>query len=122
MRPLNLVARFLLEIAALIALGYWGYQLAEGGLRYVLAGGIPLLAAAAWGIFAVRGDPSRSGKAPVPVSGLIRLMIEFAFFALAAFGMYSSGMQTLALMFAGAVAVHYAISMDRIRWLIAHRA
>jgi hypothetical protein len=121
MRPLNLVVRFLLEIAALIALGYWGYQMAEGGLRYIVAGGIPLLAAAVWGIFAVRGDPSRSGKAPVPVSGLIRLIIEFAFFALAAVGMYSSGMQTLALVFALAVAAHYALSLDRIRWLVDQR-
>jgi hypothetical protein len=121
MRPLNLLSRFLLEIAALVALGNWGYGMVENGLRYVLAAGIPLLAAAVWGIFAVPGDPSRSGKAPVPVSGGLRLAIELAFFALAAFAMYASGMQTLALIFAAAIAVHYLVSIQRIKWLLAQK-
>jgi hypothetical protein len=119
MRPLNLVARLLLEIAALVALGYWGYQMVEGGLRFALAAGIPLLAAAVWGIFAVPADPSRSGKAPVPVSGVIRLIIELAFFALAAYAMFASDMQILSLVFIIAVAAHYLISLERVRWLLA---
>jgi hypothetical protein len=121
MRPMNLIARFLLEIAALVALGYWGYRMADGNLRFVFAAGIPLFAAAMWGIFAVPGDPSRSGKAPVPVSGSLRLAIELAFFAIAAYALYASGMQSLALVFALAVAVHYLISMDRIRWLLSYK-
>jgi hypothetical protein len=121
MRPMNLIARFLLEIAALVALGYWGYQMAESGLRFILAAALPLLAAAMWGIFAVPGDPSRSGKAPVPVNGSIRLAIELAFFALAAYALYDSDMQSLALVFAIAVAVHYLISMERNRWLLSFK-
>jgi hypothetical protein len=119
MRPFNLVARFLLEIAALVALGNWGYGMVEGGLRYVLAAGIPIMAAAVWGIFAVKEDPSRSGHAPVPVSGPIRLLIELAFFGLAAYAMYAAGMQTLALLFAAAVIIHYLASLSRIKWLLA---
>jgi hypothetical protein len=121
MRPMNLIARFLLEVAALVALGYWGYRMVDGDLRFVLAAAVPLLAAVVWGIFAVPGDPSRSGKAPVPVSGSIRLAIELAFFASGAYALYASDMQSLALVFALAVAVHYLISMDRIRWLLSYK-
>jgi hypothetical protein len=119
MRPFNLVARFLLEIAALVALGNWGYGMVAGGLRFVLAAGIPIIAAAVWGIFAVKEDPSRSGDAPVPVSGPVRLLIELAFFGLAAYAMVAAGMQTLALLFAAAVMIHYFASHTRIKWLLA---
>jgi hypothetical protein len=119
MRPFNLVARFLLEIAALVALGNWGYGMAEGGLRFVLAAGIPIIAAAVWGIFAVKEDPSRSGHAPVPVRGPVRLLIELAFFGLAAYAMVAAGMQPLALLFVAAVIIHYFASHARIKWLLA---
>jgi hypothetical protein len=35
--------------------------------------------------------------------------------------LYASDMQSLALVFALAVAVHYLISMDRIRWLLSYK-
>ena len=79
--PANLAVRFVLEITGLVALGWWGWNHADGVLRFVLALGIPVLAAAAWGTFAVPGDPSRSGRAPVPVSGIVRVLLELAFFA-----------------------------------------
>jgi len=65
LHPISLALRFLLELAALIALGLWGAH--QAGIALALA--LPATAAALWGIFAVPGDPSRSGKAPVPVSG-----------------------------------------------------
>jgi hypothetical protein len=119
MRPFNLVARFLLEIAALVALGNWGYGMVEGALRFVLAAGIPIMAAAVWGVFAVKDDPSRSGHAPVPVRGPVRLLIELAFFGLAAYAMVAAGMQTLALLFIAAVIIHYLASHARTKWLLA---
>jgi hypothetical protein len=62
MRPLNLVARFLLEIAALVALGYWGYQMAEGGLRYVVAAGIPTVGGCRVGHLCRSGRSQPVGK------------------------------------------------------------
>jgi hypothetical protein len=118
MRPLNLAARFLLEIAALVALGNWGYHMRDDGWRYLLAAAFPIVAAAVWGIFAVPGDPSRSGTAPVRVPGAVRLGIELVFFGLAAYAMFAAGMQALALVFSVAVAVHYVASLPRIRWLL----
>jgi len=51
--PINLVFRFGLEIAALAAFGIWGWNQADGWLKFVLALGIPLLASILWGIFAL---------------------------------------------------------------------
>lgn len=116
--PINLAVRFLLEIAALVAIGYWGWSQHEGLLRFVLAVGGPLIAAILWGTLTVPGDPSRSGKAPVPVPGLVRLVLELALFAFAAWALYDAGQPTLALILAAIVIIHYALSYDRISWLL----
>ena len=116
--PLNLAVRFVLEIAALVAIGYWGWTQHDGFVRYLLAIGGPLLAAVLWATFAVPDDPSRSGKAPVPVPGIIRLALELALFAFAAWALYDAGNSLLALILAAVVLVHYALSYDRIAWLL----
>ena len=64
--PINLAIRFLLEVAALLSMGIWGWRFGEGWLRLALAALIPTAAAVLW----------------------------------------------------GTVAVHYAISYDRVMWLI----
>jgi len=79
---------------------------------------LPILAAVVWGTFAVLDDPSRSGNAPVPVSGAIRLVLELVFFALATYALYSTGKEQYAWIFLGIVLIHYAISYDRIAWLL----
>ncbi len=86
--PLNLAFRFLLEIAALAAMTYWGWTQHDGIWRIVFAVGVPLLAAVLWGTFAVPDDPSRSGKAPVPVPGIVRLLLELAIFTFAIWALY----------------------------------
>ncbi len=116
--PLNLAVRFILEIAALVAIGYWGWTQHDGFVRYLLAIGGPILAAILWGTFAVPDDPSRSGKAPVPVPGIVRLALELALFAFAAWALYDAGNSLLALILAAVVVVHYALSYDRIAWLL----
>jgi drug/metabolite transporter (DMT)-like permease len=116
--PLNLAVRFLLEIAALVAIGYWGFREHTGILQFLLGIGLPLLAAASWGIFAVPGDRSRSGDAPVPVPGVVRLILELALFGLAAWALYDAGNPVLAFVLAGVTLVHYALSYDRVAWLL----
>jgi hypothetical protein len=116
--PINLGFRLILELIALVMYGYWGWNANDGILRYVLVIALPIVAAAAWGTFAVLDDPSRSGKAPMPVSGSIRLFIELSFFALAAYALKLIGNEQFALIFSGAVLFHYAISYDRIGWLL----
>jgi len=116
--PINLLIRFLLEVIALIAMGIWGWHQATGALQYVFAIGIPLFFTTLWGVFAVPDDPSRSGKAPVPIPGWLRLVFELVFFAFATWGMYQLDWLIAAMIFGGIVVIHYIVSYDRIQWLL----
>ena len=118
--PINLAIRFILELTALVALGIWGWKQSDGWLRFALSFGIPIIAAAIWGIFAVPNDPSRSGEAPIVISGILRLAIELAFFSIAAWTMHHMGYTRLSCIFGIIIVVHYISSYDRIIWLIFH--
>lgn len=109
--PINLTLRFILELVGLFALGYWGWTQHSGLYRWLLAIGVPLLAAVLWGTFRVPNDP---GKAPVAVPGWVRLLLEAAYFTSAVLAFYASGKSTWALVFGLVVIVHYAVSYDRI--------
>jgi len=115
--PVNLGIRFALELAALTAFGVGGYRLARGILGIVLAVVVPLVAAAVWGTFNVKDDRSRSGGAPVAVPGAVRLGIEAIFFGFAT-AVFLRVTPVLGVTLGTAVAVHYAFSLDRIRWLL----
>ena len=117
--PLNLGIRFILEVVALVAVGMWGWKLTDSWLRLVLVIGLPLLLAAIWVTFAVPDDPSRSGSAPIVTPGLVRLLIELGIFAFATWAFYDLGHLRLAIAFAIVVVIHYAVSYDRIMWLLA---
>jgi hypothetical protein len=116
--PVNLAFRFLLELAALGAMGVWGWHHGAGPFRALLALALPLAGAALWGVFAVRGDPSRSGSAPIPVPGFLRLGLEAAFFGFAAWALHATGHRTSAALFGVGVILHYAVSYDRVAWLL----
>jgi len=121
MHPLNLALRFVLEVAALVAAGLYGWKLGEGPLRLLAAAGLPLVLAILWGTFAVPGDPSRSGTAPVPVPGVARLALELAIFGFATWALYSLGLPWWSLALGGLTAFHYALSRKRLSWLLGKR-
>jgi hypothetical protein len=116
--PLNLFVRGLLELTALVLIALGAYRLVGGGwVGWLLGFAAVLVAMVAWVTFAVPGDRSRSGNAPVPVPGVVRLIVEFDVFAAAVFlGWFVS--PTFAVVFGAAVAVHYLVSLDRLRWLL----
>jgi hypothetical protein len=116
--PINLVFRFLLEVCVLVAVGFWGWYQGDGWLRFIFGFGLPILFAAIWGTFNVPNDPSRSGKAPIVTRGFIRLALELTIFALATWALYDVGSTKMSLTFGALVAVHYALSYDRIKWLL----
>lgn len=116
--PINLAVRFLLELSTLLVMGLWGWSQSDGWLRFVLASGIPILFAVLWGTFAVLNDPSRSGGAPIPVPGIVRLGLELTFFAIGTWMLYKMGLPLLGLIFGSVVVVHYLASYDRVSWLI----
>lgn len=116
--PNNLILRFLLEIAALFAVGWWGWRQSDSWTRILWAVGLPLVMAVIWGTFAVPEDPSRSGNAPVVTPGIIRLVIELAFFGLATWTLYDLRMTRASMLFGLVVLIHYGLSYDRISWLL----
>jgi hypothetical protein len=99
----NLALRFLLELCALAALGYWGFQ--AGGTLLVkigLAVGAPLIAAIVWGTFI-------APKASVPVPMWLWLVLQVAVFGCAAAGLAAAGQHTLAVTFTLAVLINSAV-------------
>ncbi len=118
----QLALRLVLELGSLAAIGVGVYQsAAPGPMAWLLAVAAPAAAAVAWGTFAVKGDPSRSGKAPVEVPGWLRLAIEVAVFG--------TGTVLLALrhhwiwfgLLAAGLVVHHAGTTARLTWLLGRR-
>lgn len=116
--PVNLAFRLFLELAAYFALGYWGWTQHEGIWRFVWGIGLIAVAAVIWGTFAVPDDPSRSGKAPVPVPGAVRLVIELAFFAAGTWAFFVADRPIWGLALGILTVIHYGLSYDRIIWLL----
>jgi hypothetical protein len=99
----NLALRFILELCALGALGYWGYRTGSGLLlKIVLTVGAPLLAAVVWGAFI-------APKASVPVPIWLWLVLQALIFGLATAGLVATGHQTLAVAFVLAVLINGAL-------------
>ena len=96
----NLAVRFLLELCALGALGYWGFKTGNGTLTKVVLGvGSPLVAAAVWGVFV-------SPQAAVQLPGLVVLILQALVFGSAAAGLVTTGHRTLALVFVVIVVIN----------------
>ena len=87
-------------------------------MRIVLAVGLPLIAAVLWGVFRVDNDPN---KAVVVIPGWLRLLLEWGLFALGVALMAATGDWLTALIFAALIVLHYALSLDYLRWKIAQR-
>jgi hypothetical protein len=81
-RGINLALAFSLELAALAALGYWGYCTGNSTFTSLLLGiGIPLIAAILWGLFAA---PRARYPNPLLKVAVKALVFGAAFFALLA--------------------------------------
>ena len=105
----NLGARFLLELSALAALGYWGSQTGPLAVSIVLAIAAPLAGAVLWGVYAA---PKSRHRLP----GEKRLVVEIPFFGAATAGLAATGQWVLAAIFAVAVVlselVTYGLAAD----------
>lgn len=118
MSPANLGLRFVLELAALAGIADFAWRLASGPWRIVLAAGAVAAAAALWTVFAVPGDPSRSGHAPVAVPGVVRLALEWLILFGGAWAFQLAGNTLIGIALACAVVLHYLFSAERIIWLL----
>jgi Protein of unknown function (DUF2568) len=99
----NLALRFLLELCALGALGYWGFNAGNATIaRIALGVGTPLVAAVVWGTFV-------SPRAPVELPGALVVVLQALVFGSAAAGLAASGHRTLALVFVVVVLINVVL-------------
>jgi hypothetical protein len=98
LRVVNLTVAFLLELAVLIALCYWGFQL-SGAVRFVAGLGAPILFAVLWGLFA-------APKASVPLHGVANATFQITWFACGAAALVLADLPAAGI----ALAVVYAVN------------
>ena len=118
MHTANLLLRFFLELAALAGFAILAWNLTGGFWRYVAVVAAVVLIGAVWATFAVPDDPSRSGNAPVPVPGAVRLVLELAILLGGAWAFHASGFTWAGLTISALVIAHYLLWIDRIVWLL----
>ncbi|HEY9369696.1 YrdB family protein [Streptomyces sp.] len=99
---------FLLELAALALLAWWGWQCSENtALRLLAAVGAPLTAAVLWGLFA-----SPKAEIALPLAGV--LAVKALVFGAAALALYALGRHGWAAVFAVVVTVNTVLAtLDR---------
>lgn len=115
--PIVLGIRFILEMAGLFSLGFWGWTFGPGFLRYLLAILLPGLAAIAWVTFRAI-EPVEPKPIPRLVTGRVRLGLELAFFGLATAAWFHSGQTVGGILFGLGVCFLHLASIDRIGWLL----
>ncbi len=101
-RAANDVLRFLLELCAVAAAGYWGFGIADGVLSWLLGLGAPILVIMLWGAFVA---PKASRRLPDPP----RLVLELWIFAAASVGLAAAGEPVLGASLAIAVVVNIGL-------------
>jgi Protein of unknown function (DUF2568) len=95
--------RFVLELGALAALGYWGFTEFDGAAQWLFGLGAPLIAAGVWGTFV-------APKASRPTVDPVRLLFEVAVFGSGVAALLAAGSTALALVFAALVVVHLGLT------------
>ncbi|MGH3139055.1 MAG: YrdB family protein [Gaiellales bacterium] len=101
MRPASLGLAFVLELAALAALAYWGW-----GVTWALAIAAPVAWIALWAVF---GSP----KARVKLSPSLHLAFEVVMFGSAAVALWAAGQPVWAVGFAAVLAVNRTLTAAR---------
>ena len=105
MRYANDGLRFVLELSALAALGYWGFEEFDGVVQWLVGLGAPMIAAGVWGTFV-------APKASHPTVDPVRLLLEVAVFGSGVAALLAAGSTALALVFAALVLVHLGLTFE----------
>lgn len=111
----NETLAFLIEVAALAALGWWGFQAGGGLAAHALLGvGAPLLAAAVWGLFA-----APRARVRLPLGGV--LAVKAVVFGAATAALYGAGHPAMATAFAVVAVANTALAAADRRAAFRHR-
>jgi hypothetical protein len=92
LKNVNLALRFLLELGALVAVGYWGWKTGDGAMRWVLMVGGVAGVIVVWALFV---SPNPTIELAMP----LRLVIELVVWAAAAAALWAAGQTRLAVIF-----------------------
>lgn len=94
LKGINLGLAFFVELAALIALGYWGFKTGQNiPVKIVLGLGAPVLGAVIWAIF---GAP----KSSMQLQGVAYLALQAVVFGAAAVALVAAGQRGLGIAYA----------------------
>ena len=99
----NAGLRFLLELAMLASLGYFGFTQFDGVAAWVLGCGLPLVAAVLWGVFV-------SPKAIHPTEDPARILLEIVLLGSGPVALAAAGSTALAVIAGVLVAVHLGLT------------
>ncbi len=103
LKTANLALAFLLELAALAAFAWWGYQTGQGTLmKITLAIGAPLLVAVFWGLFV-------APRARFSTTPTVKFVLALLVFGVATLALFVTGQTALALIFLIAAILNRAL-------------
>ena len=97
-----LTVAFASEVAALAALGHWGWVAGSGATRLLLAVAAPAVAGVLWGVFA-------APTAPVQIAA-VALLVKLLVYGSAVAALVATGHPRLALVLAAAAAAGSLLS------------
>ena len=103
------------SLAALFAVGVWGWTTHDGVQRWVWAIALPLLLATVWAVFRV---PNDGGDPIVTVPGPVRLLIEWSVMAIAVALLWAAGQIAWAVVLLALVVIDYGLQYDRVARLL----
>lgn len=110
LKGLNATLAFLLELALIASLGYWGYQSSESGvLKWLLAIGLPLSVMVVWALYFAPKSTRRLSIVP-------GALLSLGMFLLAAWALHSANQPAAALVFAMAAIINRTLVLVWRQW------
>ena len=101
----NLALRFLLELAAIIAFGYWGVTVGDGRLMKALLGiVVPALVVVVWAVFV-------APKATISIPDVTKVLLGLIILELAAAALFVAGQPGPAVAFGAIVLINAALML-----------
>ncbi len=100
LKNINLALSFLLELAMLVAFGYWGFNTGSSTIvHWILGLGVPVVAIVIWSVFNAPLSKRRLTRTP-------RIILEVVMFSLGALVLAVVGQTTWAAIFAVFIVVN----------------
>ncbi|MCB9138834.1 MAG: YrdB family protein [Caldilineaceae bacterium] len=110
LKNLNTALSFFIEVAMLVAFGYWGYHNGSSRLMaWLMAIGLPLIAAFVWWLFFAPKAPYRLSSGP-------GLLLSLALFLLAALAFRQAGHPLAGTLLAAAAILNRGAALFWRRW------